>query len=446
MSAVRLFSLNRIGTQIAILILVSLLAIHGVITGAIVLSRHGEMRPPIDDSLPRFVSMLQLMAATAPDERGPLIVDIARTFPRFDMAQAAAMPPAAAGTDTNSRLRFLARWLGPGFRVAALPDAAPPTNAATALTVTIRLPDGTVLTGHLPPYSKPPMLGGPLSFTILFVLVSLTLLGLWATRALRTPLSRLAKAAERFNLDGETTDLPERGPEEIRIVAKAFNRMRSRITKLVEDRTRLLAAMGHNLRTPITRLRLRSEFIADEELRRQMLRDLDQMRAMTEGVLSFLRDGRARGEMTSVDLASILQTICDQFADMGHDVGYQGPDHAIVTAQPDDLQRAVTNLVDNAVRHGAYAVVRLAANGTGMRVEVEDDGPGIPDHDKDAMLEAFVRGGAARTMDERAGFGLGLSITRAMTQAHGGSLTLHDRAPHGLIARITLPAARCAQR
>ena len=115
-----------------------------------------------------------------------------------------------------------------------------------------------------------------------------------------------------------------------------------------------------------------------------------------------------------------------------------------VTARPDDLQRAVANLVDNAVRHGTRTVVRLAATPQAAAIDVEDDGPGIPDASKAAMLEAFVRGEAARTMDDRAGFGLGLSIARAVAEAHGGRLSLHDRAPHGLIARITLPPAEPA--
>ena len=171
-----------------------------------------------------------------------------------------------------------------------------------------------------------------------------------------------------------------------------------------------------------------------------MLRDLDQMKAMTDGVLSFLRDGQPRGGMTSVDIASLLQTICDQFADMGHDVRYSGPDHATIVAAPDSLQRAVANLVDNAVRYGGHTIVRLALEAGGVCVDVEDDGPGILDLRKDAMLEAFVRGEEARTMDDRSGFGLGLSIARTVAEAHGGALTLHDRVPHGLIARIMLPA------
>jgi signal transduction histidine kinase len=201
--------------------------------------------------------------------------------------------------------------------------------------------------------------------------------------------------------------------------------MRDRIGKLVDDRMRLLAAMGHDLRTPITRLRLRCEFIRDAALRGQMLRDLDQMKAMTDGVLSFLRDGQARTDMASVDIASLLQTICDQFADMSYDVRYSGPDHATIVAAPDSLQRAVANLVDNAVRYGGHTIVRLALEPVGVRVEVEDDGPGIVDPRKDTMLEAFVRGEEARTMDDRSGFGLGLSIARAIAEAHGGNLTLH---------------------
>ncbi len=433
MSAARLFSLNRIGTQIAILILVSLLTIHGVVVGGLILSRHGDNHGPFDDRLPQFVSMLHLIAAAPPAERARLIGDITRAFPHFEMKPAEAMPPGKPTADDDPHLRFIEQRLGTGFQLVS--------QQGTASAVAIRMPDGAVLTTQLPPRREPPLLGSPLSFTILFVLVSLTLLGLWAARALRTPLGGLVKAAEGFNLDGENTDIPETGPEEVREVAKAFNLMRNRIKKLVDDRTRLLAAMGHDLRTPITRLRLRSEFIADEELRRQMLRDLDQMAAMTDDVLSFLRDGQAGGNTTTVDLASLLQTVCDQFADMDYAVSYQGPNHATITARPEDLQRAVANLVDNAIRHGAQTVVRLTAEPVGVRIDVEDDGPGISDDRKDTMLEAFVRGEAARTMDNHAGFGLGLSIARAIAEAHGGSLTLHDRAPHGLIARITLPAA-----
>ena len=276
------------------------------------------------------------------------------------------------------------------------------------------MPGGETLTARLPPRFEPPFWGGPIVSTVLFVIVSVTLLGIWATWALRRLLSGFATAAEGFNLDGDAVKLPERGPDEIRAVAKAFNRMSERVKTLVSDRTRMLAAMGHDLRTPITRLRLRSEFIGDTELRGQMLRDLDQMNAMTEGVLVFLRDGETREAAAAVDVAASLQTICDQFADLGHDVRYEGPDHATLTARPGDLQRAIANLVDNAVRYGAHVVVRLTPGDGGLRLAVEDDGPGIPDARKPTMLDAFVRGDDARNMDNRAGFGFGL-----VDRAHG---------------------------
>lgn len=438
MSFARPLFLNRIGGQITVLIVLSLLAIHTFFAVAFYLTHRGENRAPPDEGPSQFISAVKLVAAAAPDERGRALAQIARAFPHLRLAPTASMPAPDAAAGADPRLRFLAQGLGAGFQLAALPAA--PGGGETADGIAVRLPDGDILTARIPPPPEPPPpLGGPIAVSLLFILVSVTLLGLWATRALRRPLSGFAAAAEGFDLDGDVAALPERGPEEVRAVAKAFNSMRARIRKLVDDRTRMLAAMGHDLRTPITRLRLRCEFIADKDLRRQTLRDLDQMKAMTDSVLSFLRDGQTGERATAVDLASLLQTVCDQFADMGHDVTYRGPDRAPLTARPHDLQRAVANLVDNAVRHGTRAVVRLAIISAGATVDVEDDGPGIAGDRKEVMLQAFVRGEEARTMDDRAGFGLGLSIARAIAEAHGGTLSLHDRTPRGLIARITLP-------
>jgi signal transduction histidine kinase len=275
--------------------------------------------------------------------------------------------------------------------------------------------------------------------TLLFALISVTMLGLWAAHALARPLSSFARAAEGFSLDGTAEPLPERGPEEIRSVARALNRMQERIAGLMSDRTKMLAAISHDLRTPITRLRLRAEFIEDEAHRKRMLIDLDQMRAMLESVLSLLRNDRKIEAVTLVDIASTLQLIADQFADMGHTVHYDGPAQAMAAARPDDLHRGITNLVENAVRFGAEVTIRLQISGTKLVIGVEDDGPGISDERKQAMLEPFVRGDNARNMDDTTGFGLGLSIARAITLAHGGELSLHDRKPNGLTVRMQLP-------
>jgi signal transduction histidine kinase len=170
-----------------------------------------------------------------------------------------------------------------------------------------------------------------------------------------------------------------------------------------------------------------------------MLGDLDQMRTMLESVLSFLRNDRRLEAMTLVDIASTLQLVTEEFGDIGRKVAYNGPAHAMATVRPDDLHRAVTNLVENAVRFGAEAVIRLRVSPEHFTIDVEDDGPGISDAQKQNMLQPFVRGDDARNMDEAAGFGLGLSITNAIVLAHGGALSLHDRQPHGLVVRMRLP-------
>ena len=156
------------------------------------------------------------------------------------------------------------------------------------------------------------------------------------------------------------------------------------------------------------------------------------------------RRGRAHGGllMTLADIATTLQLVSDQFADMGHKVAYDGPAHAMATVRPDDLHRSVTNLVENAVRFGAEATIRLRMSSDTATIDIEDDGPGISDARKGFMLEPFVRGDDARNMDEAAGFGLGLSIAHAIVLAHGGELSLNDRQPHGLMVRIRLPVCQ----
>lgn len=437
MSGIRTLFVNRIGGQIAVVILLSLIAIHALITTG--LYYFGDRLPPPGppgSEHAQLVAAIKIIAASPAAERAGLVAQAAQALPQLHLTQVTALPSADGGDgDDNHRLGSLAHALGPEYKLTALASGAD----GTAM-IAVTLPDGGIITAKLDPVRLPPMLGGPIAITVLFIVVSVTLLGLWAAQALRNPLSAFARAAEEFSLDDQVAALPERGPEEIRAVARAFNRMRERIKALVDDRTRLFAAMSHDLRTPITRLRLRSEFIADAELRGQMLRDLDQMKAMTESVLTFLRDGKSREAESAVDIASSLQTIVDEFADLGHAVTYEGPDHLTLAARPNEMHRAVVNLVDNAVRFGSAVTVRLSAQSALLHIDVEDDGPGIPEAHKAAMLEPFTRGDAARTMDERAGFGLGLAIARAVAEAHGGTLTLNDRVPHGLIARITMPA------
>jgi signal transduction histidine kinase len=427
-------NLKAIGGQIAVLVIVSILVLHAIFTTIFLTHRMDERHPSPGQMHGEFITSVRLIAATPATDRPRLLGDLARAFPELgiEMLAPESVPPANEPEDFG--LRGMRPHLGPGYHLFTLP-----ADHGTARTGVI-LPDGAAVAANIGSELGPgPFWASPLMTTLLFAVVSVTLLGVWAALALARPLSTFAKAAENFSLNGAAPALPERGPEEIRALAKALNRMRQRITSLIDDRTKMLAAISHDLRTPITRMRLRSEFIEDETNRSRMLADLDQMLSMLESVLSFLRNDRKMESFTLADVASTLQLVTDQFADMGHNVTYAGPGHAMAVVRPDDLRRSVTNLVENAVRFGADVTIGLTLAAGRMTVDVIDDGPGISDAKKAAMLEPFVRGDDARNMDEAEGFGLGLSIARAIALAHGGELSLHDRSPHGLVVRMTIP-------
>ena len=432
---------RAISGQIAALVVVSIVALHLIVTASFLINRPDQPDHASDRGHAHLATAIQLLGAAPASERPRLVADIARAFPQLGIAPLVSGPTTAAREAEDRHLHFLRRRLGDDYRIFAAPGDGETRKLG------IVLPDGAMMAASLLPDQRPrpPFMGSPWMMTLLFAVISVTLLGLWAARALAAPLSSFAKAAESFSLNGGTAPLPERGPEEIRLVAKALNRMRERITGLIDDRTRMLAAISHDLRTPITRMRLRSEFIEDETHRGRMLADLDQMRSMLESVLSFLRNDRKLEAMTLVDIASTLQLVTDQFGDMGCKVVYDGPAHALATVRPDDLHRTITNLVENAVRFGGQATIRLRMSAERVTIDVEDDGPGISDALKNNVLEPFVRGDDARNMDEAAGFGLGLSIARAIVLAHGGALSLHDRQPHGLIVRVELPVRQTRQ-
>jgi signal transduction histidine kinase len=432
MTPFRFFHLKSIGGQIAALVVASIVALHLILTVSFLISRPDRAEPPPDSAHQLADAALLLNGADA-SERPRILADIARAFPKAGIEL--LTPGTVSVTDGDAQhLHNVHRHLGHQYKVLALAPQGGPHRIA------VQLPDGTMIAGRVEQSPYPPRFwGGPWIITLLFALISVTVLGLWAAYALAAPLSSFARAAENFSLDVAGEPLPERGPEEIRSVARALNRMHERIARLMSDRTKMLAAISHDLRTPITRLRLRAEFIEDEGNRKRMLIDLDQMRSMLESVLSLLRNDRKIEAVTLVDIASTLQLVADQFGDMGHIVHYEGPLSATAVARPDDLHRGVTNLVENAVRFGAEVTIRLDISGTKLVIDVEDDGPGISDARKQEMLEPFVRGDDARTMDESTGFGLGLSIARAIALAHGGELSLHDREPHGLIVRMQLP-------
>jgi signal transduction histidine kinase len=305
-------------------------------------------------------------------------------------------------------------------------------------TVVTRLSDGQIVVFRVV-RDVPHFLSLPIVLLVTFMVASITLLSLWAVRRLASPLSRFAAAVDRFGRDGDEAVLKEEGPEELRQAARAFNRMQQRILRLIEDRTRMLMAISHDLRTPLTRLRLRLEEVTEEKPRQRMLDDIALMDESISSAIAYVREGGATEAPEMADLPSLLETVCSRFEDAGHPITYEGPRHFTVQCLPLALERGISNLVDNAVKYGTSVTVRLDTTQAGrVSIDVEDDGPGIPDTEKPRVVEPFYRTDEARR--GVGGFGLGLAIAATVARHHGGTLTFHDRVPHGLGVRLTIPS------
>lgn len=421
---VALFSLRRISGQIAALVLVSLVLIHILIAGYFLLSRPKMLT---DRPVEQLELIVEIIDNTPKAQRAMVLDNIRRTYPALKLQLREGV--SASPMPERSPLNVPSPLAG---KVDLIRGATSDDNR-----LWFDLGNDDVLEATIGSPKMPAFVSGLWTSTLLFLVASVTLLGIWAGRALSSPLSAFARAAESFSLNQSSQPLPENGPEEIRSAARALNRMRERIGALMNDRTRMLAAISHDLRTPLTRLRLRSELIEDAAQRTQTVRDLDQMQSMLESVLSLLRS-ESQVKPTLVDVAALLEMVCEQFTDSGHAVSYSGPARAAFVLRPDEIVRAVSNLVHNATRFGTRVEVALSTSEDRLVIEVSDDGPGIPDERKAAMLEPFVRGEDARTMDDTAGFGLGLSIAQAIVTAHGGTLELLDNAPTGLRVRLLL--------
>lgn len=315
--------------------------------------------------------------------------------------------------------------------------------AEERLVVGLHMPEGHWLNMSVP--MPPPRFWYSSSFLVAFLLMTVTagLLTLWAVRRLTDPVRTLGRAAEALGRDVNAPPLPEDGPTEVATAAAAFNLMAARIRRFVQDRTFMLTAIGHDLRTPITRLKLRAEFVEDDEMRRKMLGDLDELEAMVAATLAFGRDITTDEAVTTVDLAELVRTVLDEATDTNPEkasaIHYVGPDHLPVRGRPVALKRALTNLVMNALNYGAAARVSLLppVDGTATLL-VEDEGPGIPLTELDRVFQPFHRVEPSRN-NETGGMGLGLPIARNILRAHGGDVTLFNRPTGGARATVTLP-------
>ena len=305
------------------------------------------------------------------------------------------------------------------------------------LVLSIRLSDGTWLNASADRPPVPP-LGKAFLASFLISAAAVAAVGALGIRRASEPMRRLAGAADRLGR-GETFEpLPETGPKETRLANIAFNRMRERLERFIHDRTAMLAAIAHDLRTPITSLRLRAEFIEDEDAKAKILETLSEMQAMTDAVLAFARGDSESEPTRPTDVTALAESIVEDVRAGGRDALFEDSPAVTLNCRPLALKRGLNNLIDNATIYGVRARVKVEADANEVRILVDDDGPGIPASELERVFEPFVRLESSRSR-ETGGAGLGLAIARSIFHAHGGDVTLRNRAEGGLRAVASLP-------
>ena len=270
--------------------------------------------------------------------------------------------------------------------------------------------------------------------------ILLVIIVILMVRRVTRPLAKLTDSAERFGRGEDVGVLPEIGPQDIRKASRAFNDMQERLTRFVQDRTRMLAAITHDLRTPITSLRIRAEMIEDDEMREKILETLAEMQNLTEAALDFARQEASMEETRTIDLISLVDSLCQDLSDIGQDVSFVTGEIERIPydCHPLALKRAFRNVIENAVRYGEKAEVGVVSSATDVCVQIIDNGPGISAEDQDRIFEPFVRLESSRSR-ETGGIGLGLAIARTIIRSHGGDIKVSSGDGDGAIFSLCLP-------
>lgn len=351
----------------------------------------------------------------------------------------------AAGTDFGGRPHeammqggMMAHMMAGGGMSMPAPPWMQGIGGLRSLRAAVRLSNGawlgfaTVLPNAAPP-TPWPLAAATTTMAVVVVLASM-----WAVGRVTAPLKLLALAAERLGRDVNAPPMNEVGTKEMRQAAQSFNQMQARIRRLVDNRTRMLAALSHDLRTPLTLLRLRTEGLPETEERERMLATIGEVDTMVGASLSFARDQAIAETRRRTDVAALLASIVDDMADAGLPVTMAPAESVVLECQPGALRRALTNLIDNAVKYGGSAHVAIGATPSVVKIDIDDSGPGIPEAELQRVFEPFHRLEESRSR-ETGGTGLGLSIALSIVQVHGGDIILANRREGGLRARISLP-------
>jgi signal transduction histidine kinase len=459
---VRRFGPKSLIGQIALVMALALLVAQAINFGLVFNERQRATRNQIEGPpIARFVTFAQRIAALPPPRReGELGGRGRRT--RFSIGPESIVAAQDNDERIAARLRDQAADTGLTIRDARgavsdevqLPPRArerlDPEQRERAeerlrrfqtLRLSIQLADGRWLNGWMVTARPNPWLAVRLAGSTLLIYV--LLLGAIVLIAVRLgrPLKDLTAAAKSFEGRGEAPQVTPRGPADVRRAILAFNAMSARVSIMLDEKDRMLGAIGHDMRTPLASLRIRAENMEPEAERRKMIATIEEMDAMLEQTLALARAGRATEQVRAVDLHALADALVEECRTLGEPVEMAPGERHVAAVQPNLLRRALRNLIENGVRHAGGARVAVRAEGDKIALDVTDDGPGIPEADLERVLEPFVRLEASRNR-ETGGSGLGLALARSAAQAHGGSLVLRNRAEGGLLARILLPVGK----
>ena len=304
--------------------------------------------------------------------------------------------------------------------------------------VSMRLDDGEWLNFAGPVPRMQANLPRSAGLYVLSVAIGVGLVALWLVFRVTAPLSAFAAAAKRFGKNIRAEPLPETGPIEVAQASQALNNMQLRLCRLIDNRTLMLAAISHDLRTPVTLLRLRAELMQDSAEQKKVLDTLDEMESMITATLDFSKGAFSEEAPRQVDIAALLESLCEDMADAGAPIAFTPAEQVLYPCRRVALKRAITNLIDNAIKYGAIARVRLDEHSDAIVITVEDDGPGISDEHLEQIFAPFFRVDASRSKGA-GGIGLGLTIAQAIIQGHGGDIQVRNGRDGGLVVKVSLP-------
>lgn len=455
----RLLPKSLIG-QLALVMAIALLVAQAINFGLIFTERQRVSRAQIEGPpIARFVFLAQRIAAAPPAERAALLPDRGRRG-RYSLDADSAVPPGSIEETLTERLRDSASANGLTVRDlrASISDDVPlPTRLRErvrpasqermdrrnerwrTLILSVQLADGSWLNARMvTPRPNPWLALRPLVATLLIYLIILAAM-IWMAARLARPLRDLTQAAERFQGRGEAPQVEPRGPADLARAIHAFNAMSARVSAMLDEKDRMLGAIGHDMRTPLASLRIRAESMEPEAERLKIVATIEEMAAMLDDTLALARSGRSTEPARRLDLTALADALVEDYRNLGLAVEMEAGERHVAEVRPNLLRRALRNLIDNGVKHGGGARVAVRAVGGNVAIEVADRGPGIPEAELGNVQEAFVRLEGSRNR-ETGGSGLGLTLARGAALAHGGSLELENRPEGGLLARILLPA------